>query len=430
MANVAFEPWCNAKTVAPPLIRYLEEKINHEENLMEWILTLRVLNKSWCLEMSSHIKKVTPYGGQLEQLPRSFQGSLAHVKNLELKEIGTATLAFDEEAGCLSMRPDPMVCDVLNSAVNIQTLSLSHVTENEDELDALSLMTSVKNLSLEQSQTLAIVQKCPNLENLTLVDCSLMKVDFECNPRLRSLSINLPTTQDLKIDNPELGKVRADLHFQPPLRQSLLDGLANLTELTQLRFSCCMWEWCDDYQTMCQMLSSLGRLKILSLFMENMFYGLDDTVKHAFLNALPPSLRELELWGLLSWEDNRVLMETTSLNSLEKLTLGNGDGRVSYADLEWVTQLPNLVELSLWGSEVLGRALLRLRSLPKLRRVVLNVERIDPEAFRELCCVGEEVKQIVICYRTYPVKDLRNDPMVLEAKGWLEGRGVEVKLVN
>ncbi|GMH44690.1 hypothetical protein BSKO_12642 [Bryopsis sp. KO-2023] len=253
MDRTASMPWCNANTVGRPLIRFLKEKRNDGENFGEWILTLRALNKSWYLEMTSHIQK---------------------------------------------------------------TLNLANVTKTE--FGSLIPMNSVKNLSINHT-TLAIVEKCPNLENLFIVDCSLKKTKF----RIYWRSFGLPTNE----------------------------------------------------------------------------------FNHGFLNALPPSLRELEVWGLLSWADNRLLMgKTTSLYFLEKLALGNGEGRVGYGDLEWLTKLPNLVELSLWGREVGARGIVRLSEMPKLRRLALNVESITPEALQQLCLVGDSVQQIMVNQQTFVVE--------------------------
>ncbi|GMH39961.1 hypothetical protein BSKO_07865 [Bryopsis sp. KO-2023] len=420
----ASTPWCNAKTVGPPLIRYLQERRHHGENFSEWISMLRGLNKSWYQEMTSHIKKVTVGGDSAEQLPKSLLGSLSHVTDLAVNEIGSMTLAFDEEAGSISMKMDRSACDILNSAVNIQTLSLAHETESETDFGALIPMNSVKTLTLKDAQSLAVVRKCPNLENLTLDNCCLMK--FKCNPRLRHLSIDIPGS-NMRIDHPDLSNTLDNLQGKC-FDQSLLNGLANLTELTQLRFSYRSMDWRAHYPAVCETLSSLRNLEALSLVMTNMgLFSLEDEFKHGFLNALPPTLRELELWGLFSWADNRVLMETTSLDSLEKLTLGNGQGELTYADLEWVTKLPNLVELRLWGGEVMGRAFAWLRNLPKLRRIVVNVSDIDSKAFQQLCWVGDNVKQIRVWCCKAGSQNLNDKPEVREAIRILEGRGVKVE---
>ncbi|GMH44679.1 hypothetical protein BSKO_12631 [Bryopsis sp. KO-2023] len=302
-------PWCNANRVGRPLIRFLEGRRNDGENFREWILKLRALNKSWYLEMTSHIQK---------------------------------------------------------------TLSLAEVTETE--FDELIPMTSVKNLSINQT-SLAIVEKCPNLENLTIVDCSLMKNEhFKCNPQLRTLFI----------DSSEGFRCLS-------LDESFLNGLASLTELTQLRIS---QPHFGKYVESSRVLSLEEQL----LSLQSMRHCLNDELKHGFLSSLPPLLRELELWGLLSWTDNQLLMEkTTSLNSLEKLALGNGEGRVGYDDLEWLTKLPNLVELGLWGREVVSQGLVRLTEIPMLRRLALGVINIKPQAFQQLCLVGDSVQQILIC---------------------------------
>ncbi|GMH44680.1 hypothetical protein BSKO_12632 [Bryopsis sp. KO-2023] len=339
--------WCNANTVGRPLIRFLKERRNNGENFGEWILTLRALNRSWYIEMTSHIQK---------------------------------------------------------------TLSLAKITETE--FGSLIPMTSVKNLSIKQT-SLAIVEKCPNLENLIMRGYNMKKTEFSCNPRLHSLSIHCPDA--LKIDNPYL--YHLEFSWSLELDESFLNGLASLTELTQLRIS--------RYLRRAVSPSRMDALQNLHCAVSRRYSN--DEIKHGFLNALPPSLRELEVWSLLSWDDNQLLMEkTTSLNLLEKLTLGNGEGRVGYDDLEWLTKLPNLVELFLWGREVMGRGIVWLTEIPKLRRLALNVENINPEAFQQLCWVGDSVQKIIICCRFV---DLETDPVVLETKQLLEERGVEVKLI-
>ncbi|GMH44635.1 hypothetical protein BSKO_12587 [Bryopsis sp. KO-2023] len=409
--------WRNASTVAPPLIYYFHERRDDGENFREWILKLRTLNKSWYLEVTDHIQKVSVYGDQLEHLPRSLQGSLAHVTNLALIQIGFARMTFDEEEGSLTMCEESSACAVLHSAVNIRTLSLADATELENEFDALMPMTSVKTVNLKDCWSLAIAEKCPNLDNLTVVDCLLAKTKFQCNPRLRSLSIDSPDTRGMRMDNPNICRVLADVQWG----QWLANDLANLTQLTQLRFSA-------GYQAVCETLGSLKHLKVLSVLVKNVSpFGVEDRVKHGFLNALPPLLRELEVWGLLSWEDHRVLMKTTSLGSLEKLTLGNGADQTTYIDLEWVTKLPNLVELPLWGGELKRPAFDWLRCLRRLRRVALNVWTFIPKAVEQLCRIGSNITQIEVCYRN---NCLENDPVGLEAKRLLETEGFEVKLVS
>ncbi|GMH44634.1 hypothetical protein BSKO_12586 [Bryopsis sp. KO-2023] len=102
MAKEKLQPWADAQTVGPPLIRYLKERKYHGEvtrkdqkDIVEAFSALRALNKSWYLEVTGYIQKLSVSGAQqLEQLPKSLLGSLAHVKSLALKE--TEELDFDK----------------------------------------------------------------------------------------------------------------------------------------------------------------------------------------------------------------------------------------------------------------------------------------------------------------------------------------------
>ncbi|GMH44636.1 hypothetical protein BSKO_12588 [Bryopsis sp. KO-2023] len=295
-------PWDDADTVGPPLIQYLERKRDDGENFREWILTLRALNKSWYLEATGHIHKVRVCGDQqLEQLTKSLQGSLTHVKFLELEDISTEALAFDEEAGSLSMNAESSICDVMNSAVNIKMLWLANIIETNNEFGALLPMSSVKILVLTESQSLAVVQKFPNLETLQLYGCRLCRSDFKCSPRLRTLSIDSPFIKDQE-------HLPMFLKFQP-FDQPFLDGLANLTELTELKFVCHIRSRAD-HQALWKLLGRLTNLKSLSLPASVR----QDEVKREFMKALPPSLEELELWEFVHvrhFEFNAIVMDTT-----------------------------------------------------------------------------------------------------------------------
>ncbi|GMH45215.1 hypothetical protein BSKO_13172 [Bryopsis sp. KO-2023] len=419
-------PWCDAEMVGPPLVHYFRGKKDCGEDFPLWITVLRLLNKSWYLEMNRHIQKVIAERDTLEQLPRSLMGSLAHVTDLSLLGIGIEAFACDEGAGSPHTNEDPLLNDVVNSAANIQTLNLDFQSDSVTEIRALISMTSLKTLAINRAQSLEWVQKCPNLENLILEDCCLTNTEFQCTTQLRRLAIDAPDIQNLRIDNifEEPNWIMPILVAQP-FNGSFLTGLGKLTKLTELRFSFRLRELWDHFEAMCETFNGLKNLKVLSLVMTNDF-ELGEELKLGFLNALPPSLRELDVWGLLSWVDNRVLREITSLDSLEKLTFGNGDGVASFANMDWVTKLPNLVEVTFWGFRVEGRAFDRFRDLPKLRRVVLNVEGVSPDAFRQLCWVGENLEEVEVFAHSGSEQEV---VQIAEVIRLLEERGVQAKWV-
>lgn len=107
---------------------------------------------------------------------------------------------------------------------------------------------------------------------------------------------------------------------------------------------------------------------------------------HFILKSLPQSLEDLKIRGFVCF-DQDVLAELSHLNQLKKLSVGTYRGRLRFKNFEWITNLTSLTSLSLWGDKVYDLCFARLRSLPSLYSLELNISSLPVKAFMQLSWV-------------------------------------------
>lgn len=106
----------------------------------------------------------------------------------------------------------------------------------------------------------------------------------------------------------------------------------------------------------------------------------------SILRSLPQSLEELDMRGFVNFDDHE-LMNLGHLACLKSLSLGTYRGRLHYKDFEWITNLTSLTSLSLCGDRVYDLCFARLRNLPSLCSLYLNISVLPVKAFMQLSWV-------------------------------------------